>query len=461
MGTQADRPGLPWLRLTAMVSGVMLLAVLAIGWTRAFWFDEVFTLGAAAIGRPLDWQVLLGDVHPPSFVLAVRALGALFGPDAHALRAVNLPGLMALAAGIVVAAPVLGRTRTLSLTILLCANLYTLNLMLDLRSYMLVLGFATLGHALLLVDRSRRMTVPLILTAAVLTSLHFFGAAIGLSILALSMAHHMRRRRLGRALVIAIAGAVLFTAFEIWAFGYSNVTDSMGGNLWIRNDIGPWLDFVAWQTPLFILAPVILIWTRRNGSKGRLAPEAGDMLLPPLMVLIAAIAISFHTPVISARNLVVCVPGFALAAVLMAPEALLDRLKHSILVPLVVLPLGLRYADTAIQPFQMIRWTVETATPIGCRGEPIYVAEPDVVDTYAQQIFLGEVVRPMRDFTEFNAPGPDCDVIAMGWHERGSVDDAIRFFAARGVETRAVLPPSERLAKHRRLSHGFVLVRAN
>ncbi|MSU88519.1 hypothetical protein GE300_02660 [Rhodobacteraceae bacterium 2CG4] len=445
-----------WLTLGAALGAALALGVLLLGWNRAFWYDEVFTLGAAAAGRPLDWDVLLRDVHPPTYVLLVRGLGAALGGDSPLLRLVNLPGLLALLAALAILSRHLDRPRLALLAALIAVNGYTLGLMLDLRSYFLLLGLATLGHALLLDDAAGRpRTAALALNAAALSALHFFGAAIGLALLLLSTLQHWRAGRRARAAASAALGAAITAGVLLWAFGIARTADSMGGRLWITNDPGPFLDFAAQQIPLALLALGIA------AAGGRLAPGAARAaLVAPALVLAAGLLIALHTPVISTRNLVVGVPGVTLAAVLSTPQALLDRLRATPLTALVLLLAGLRYGDIATQDAQMIRWAVTEATPPECDGVPLYVKRPDIVDEMAQQVFRGSVRRPLEDFSAFErtAPRPpDCTVLAMGWHELGRVALVTDYFADHDVATEAVLPPDPRLARRGLMTHGFVI----
>jgi len=445
-----------WLAAAAAIGTALALGVILLGWNRSYWYDEVFTLGAAAAGRPLDWNVLLGDVHPPTYVLLVRWLGEVVGGASHLLRLVNLPGLLALLAALALLSRHLDRPRLMLFAALIAVNGYTLGLMLDLRSYFLLLGLATLGHALLLEDASGRpRTAALALTAAALAALHFFGAALGLSLLLLSMLHHWAQGRRVHAAITAALGAAITAGVLGWAFGIARIADSLGGQMWITNGPGPFLDFAAQQIPLALLVMGIAI------QRGRLAPgPARAALVAPAMVVAAGLLISIHTPVISPRNLVVCVPGVTLAAVLSTPPALLARMRGTPLTAVILIVTGLRYGDIATQDAQMIRWAVTRATPPACDGVPLYIKRPDIVDEMAQQVFRGGLKRPLADFTEFDpaAPRPaDCTILAMGWHEVGTVSLVTDFFAAHGVETRAVLPPDPRLARRGLMTHGFAV----
>ena len=65
----------------------------------------------------------------------------------------------------------------------------------------------------------------------------------------------------------------------------------------------------------------------------------------------------------------------------------------------------------------------------------------------------------MEDMRRVNGPVPlpdGCDIIATGWHQNGTVDEVISFFAQRGMETEAILPPDPRL-RDGFMSPGYVI----
>lgn len=455
----------PWLALGVALGTVLAFAVVALGWDRSFWYDEVFTLGAAAIGRPLDWSNLLRDVHPPTHVLVVRWFGDLIGtPASPALRLTNLVGLIPLAATFAILARRIERPRLLLLAILYLFNFYTLNLALDLRSYFILLGTATLAQAVFFSERhdGRPRSAALVALAALLCALHFFGAAIGLSLLGVSALLWLREGRPARALALIAAAGLLAALVLYYAFAISQAGSKTGGQMWITNGPAPFVDFLSWQLPLAFLALLLLVYRHAPGPGPAARARAFEALAAPALVVVVTVAISMHTPVVTSRNLVVCVPGVSLAAALACPPTLVARLRASPLLLLVLAAIGLRYGDIATANAQMIRWAIRTATPPACDGVPLYVAGPDIVDEMAQDVFLGGQHRPLRDFTDFDpdAPWPpDCSMLGVGWHEYGKVSDVTAFFAAKGVRTEALLPPDQRLARQGLMTHGFVIRR--
>ena len=451
------RAPLPWLRISALVSLLAGLAVVALGWDRSFWYDEVFTLGAAAPGRAFDWAPLLGDVHPPTYILLVRALGALTGAE-PAIRAVNLLTVLPLLAAWLVLRPVLEANRRLLLFALLLGSGYVLTLILDLRAYALLLALSLLGQALLHAHAcGRRHPAALALTAVLLTSLHFFGAAIGIAQLLLAALLDWRAGRRGAAVGLAVAGAALGAATLVWAFGIARTADLLGGEMWLANGLEPFLDFASLQLPLALVLLSLLALRRLPAPQGGAALAVA--LAAPAMVLAVAAVISVHTPVISARNLAVCVPGLTLATVLRLPEPLLERFGRGPTLALALLLSAGLYAQQAITDRQMIRWTVQTATPPACTGAPIQVLQPDIVDRFAMELFSAHP-RPAIDISQPVAElPPGCDILAMGWHQLGPVSDVTAFYAQQEIATEALLPPDPALAETGEMTHGFVIRR--
>ncbi|WP_157966222.1 hypothetical protein [Oceanibium sediminis] len=461
--SERSAPRRPWLPLSAALSVAILAVVVALGWDRSFWFDEVYTLGAAAVGRAQDWDIILRDVHPPTFTMLVRTWGEVVGGSTPALRAINLIGAAALALGLWIASKQLERGRFWLLVCLVLVNGYTLQLGLDLRSYALLLGLTFLAQALLLAEFSGKgaQTGWLILLAAILGSLHFFGTAAGLTILGVSALGHLRAGRIARAAVLGMACLVIGGAVLGFAFGIASASGQLGGINWIKTGPEPLLDFFAQQILLVLLVFGLALFRRSPSVDPAQRRIALWMLAVPGIVAGVTLLISLHTPVLTTRNLIVCVPGVSLAAVLLTPPALMQRLSATPLLLIAVALVGIRVGDIATRNTQMIEWAITTAAPAACDGAPIYVIRPSTVDKFAQEVFLGGIKRPQIELTSFspdNAPlPPGCDMLAVGWHQIGEVSDVIAFFDSRGVRTEAILPPDTRLAKRAAMTSGFVI----
>ena len=451
------------LRIAAAMCLLLAVVLLVFGGARAFWYDEIFTLGAATQGPGPDWAALQGDVHPPTYPLLVSLLARVVEPTSPWIRLVNLPALLATIWGFAITWRLIGRDRTLVFFCVFVCSLYVAQLALDLRAYALLLGFGLLGHAALLHDlrTGRPKLVALILSAMVLTALHHFGAAIGLSLLGVSALLSMRRARLRPLILQAGAIAALSAGFLFWIVVASDTLEATSGRLWITGGLDPWLDFIGWQVPLFALLLVLLVYCR---AKGAAVADRGVvlwMLLPGAIVTAFALVASLYTPVISVRNLAVLVPGLAMATVVALPEGLVAALRRSWAVPLFLLLFCLRYGDTGLQGPQRIDWAVRTAMTPECGDAPVLIEDPGIVETYARSLFSEGPHRPYRELAAFDGTldlPPGCTVIALGWHKRGTRDEVAAFFAGHDIDVEVLPPPDRRLAASPKRTSGYVVI---
>ncbi|MEM9429950.1 MAG: hypothetical protein AAGA32_10685 [Pseudomonadota bacterium] len=451
--------------------GRLMLALLglALVWTVflvtsydiAFWYDEVFTLGAAGVNGTPDWDALRRDVHPPTHPLIIHLAATSADLPLGALRLTNLLALLPLSLAGWFATSALGAKRAALAALLMLTGALFFHLSLELRAYGLLLAAAALGSAALL---AIEVEVPgaraaLFAASILLTTLHFFGAALGVALLLTLAAHDPRRALVPVLLAICLAAATL-----LWAFAIGDVRGALGGALWIQNGLEPWLGLVAAQ-PLLTLAWMGLLMAPRRGldPPTGAVPRALMTLAPGAMVIAVAAAISLHSPVISTKNLTVVIPGLALAAALLTPAAILTRLDRSLLTPAVVTAVASAHAVSASNSFQYIEWAVETATPAPCVGLPLYTIDPDIVDRYAQQVFLGEILRPptqLRTLSETSDLSPyrgACDIVAADFHEDGPASDVVRLFAARGLSVRIEQAPDPRAETTDQMRMGFVV----
>lgn len=463
----------PWLVGCLFVGITALVYVAVVGSHRTFWWDEVYTLAAAAIGRPIEWDFVLRDVHPPTYYMLVRGLGLATGMDDFGLRAVNLLALPAALGAFWLLREVFDPRKLALLGVMFLCNYFVLFLSVDLRSYAITMCFGLLAHAALLLELmgKRPRTVILIGACTVLWALHFFGAGIGLAILAVSAYRGWRTGMSRGAIAARIAAiAILGPLFVIWVVGVSNALDMTGGDLWIRNSPKPLFDFIGWQSVAFVVL-IISLAARRRGL-GQPVPEAARwILVPALMLLAVAVLVSVHTPVLSSRNTSYFVAGTLLAITLYVPDSLLRpnfglprqglrRFAGLVAVVVVAIP-TIRTADSATRNGELIRWTVQQATPPVCEGHPIYVKRPDEIDTRAQVVFTGRMQREPLNYPlyEKGLIPEECRVIGMGWHEVGDVQIVVDFFAELGVDVSIILPPEKRLVPHLSMLQGYIVIR--
>ncbi|MEO0388018.1 MAG: hypothetical protein AAF281_10880 [Pseudomonadota bacterium] len=459
-----DKARLSYLQVALGAALLVWLGFLAARSDENFWFDEVFTLGAAGVNGTLDWDVLLRDVHPPTHVALVHLASQFVDGARPVLRAINALALIPLVLAFLLLRAQIGRERATLAALVLVANTFFFLFSLELRVYGLLLGTAALGHVLLFCRlRAVRGAEPgLIATALALTGLHFFGAALGTALLLVSAADHVKAGRRRRALVpLGFAGLCVALTLG-WAFVLGDVRGALGGALWIRNEFGPWIDF-ALNQPLVLAGVVLLLAARRQGATSPALVPVLWLLAPFGLVIAVALAISLHSPVVSTKNLTVGVPAMALVMGLAMPAPLLAALDRTVwsVVGVVAVCLGAAYSGGGTP--QYIRWAVETATPAPCHGRPLYVVNPDSVDRYAQRVFLGAVLRPPTDILSL-PPKIDaadwtgaCRVIAAGYHEFGRASTVTAFFRDRGLDVTVRQAPDPRAAAGDQRSFGYVV----
>ncbi|MHA3977976.1 hypothetical protein ACW9UR_09860 [Halovulum sp. GXIMD14794] len=463
----------PWLAGCLFVGIAALLYVVIFGSTRTFWWDEVYTLAAAAVGRPVEWDFVLRDVHPPTYYMLVRGLGLATGMDDFGLRAINLLALPPALGAFWILREVFDPRKLALLAVLFLCNYFVLFLSVDLRSYAITMCLGLLAHSALLLELMGKRPRAAILIGACtgLWALHFFGAGIGLAVLAVSVLHGWRTGMSRGQIATRIAAIlILGVLFVVWVVGVSNALDMTGGNLWIRNTPKPLIDFIGWQSIAFATLIAALVVRRRSPAEP--VPNAALwILLPSAMLLTVAILVSFHTPVISSRNTSYFVAGTLLAITLYVPDQLLRpnlglpkeglaRFAGLIAIVIVAIP-TIRTADSATRNGELIRWTVQQATPPECEGQPVFVKRPDELDTRAQIVFTGRMQREPLDYPlyEKGLIPEECRVIGMGWHEVGDVKIVVDFFKERGVDVSIVRPPEERLVPHLSMLQGYIVIR--
>lgn len=454
-----------WLKVAFILALFLWLGTAILGSQREFWYDEVFTLGASGINGSLDWDLLLRDVHPPTFTLLVAATSQLTGDDLHSLRAVNILGLPAILIAFFIMRKRLAPNALLLLSCLYIGNFLTLYMTTELRSYFLLLAVTTLGQALLFarIKGNNRMDIWLFPVALIMTSLHLFGAAMATAMLGASALHHFLHGRVRRASIVLAGGFICTALISYWAFGIAETAGAMGGKMWITNSPDHYLVFLATQIVTVLTALVTLVFYRLNPTL--LRPKSAIalwMLLPVGLTLSIAILFSFHTPIVSPRNLIVLVPGLTLSVTLYA-GSFHTTLARSPLTAIVFLVFAGINAQRAIADRQFIAWAAKTATKEHCSGVPIYTMNPDIIDRFAQVVFTGEYNRPVRDILDIKDGfdtelySGDCKVFAMVWHEHGGVDNVENFLEQLKIPAKVRYPNYDWVKEKHDATHGFVV----
>jgi uncharacterized membrane protein len=238
------------LGLAALAAALVVLAFAVIEAPAPFWYDEVFTLGAAGVFPDLDWLNIRRDVHPPGYLILASLGRALLGGDPLGARLVNLLALAVAAAAAWRLARVLGRDRMLIVLTLLLASRYTPFFVAEARSYLLLMALCLLGHALILRPMGRGAALGLSLTAIALSGLHFFGTAIAGGLILTALGRHLRNGGdAGITAVLVAGGALALTISVGWIAVFSDFRDNLGGSFHITNDPRLLMDFPLQLVP--------------------------------------------------------------------------------------------------------------------------------------------------------------------------------------------------------------------
>lgn len=292
-----------------------------------FWLDELWTAAASDPAQPLgEWlaEWILPDVHPPLYYLIIRAWRELFGASELALRLPStLFGLLAVAV-----VPLVQRwtpfvRRPWALAALLATATGAILYAQEARAYTLLI-FLTTAATCLGVAMARRIEAgqpisgPALLLAGITVAfeyVHYFGALVGAGTFGALFLFALMRGNRRAAGVVLVAGAVSILLFLPWvAFHVPRIADKTGGHFWITNDwaaaFRAFAGFTAGTAAVFVgLAGVAAsILVRRPRVIGR--PDYFVPLVAMALMLAAAIAISLHTPLITARNLLILMPAF-------------------------------------------------------------------------------------------------------------------------------------------------------
>jgi uncharacterized membrane protein len=293
--------------------------------TESFWLDELRSLGQSDPDLPqarLLEERIAGDVHPPLYVVLLRAWRAAFGSTESAVRLLSaLLSAAAVPLGALLARRPFGDRVALVLAALLACSFGGIRYGQEARAYaglFLVATIAALLYTRAVRDLARGHALPLPFYAALVTTalvgcgLHYFGALLAFVTLGLLVLRSLwaRRERLGM-----LASALLVAAaFAPWPLRHLPVIGyQTGGHFWLTNDpvflrgqalelLGLWSGS-AWAGAA--TAVVLVAALPGHRSAARAARPAFEMAGATLL---AALLVSLHTPVLTARNLIVLLP---------------------------------------------------------------------------------------------------------------------------------------------------------
>jgi 4-amino-4-deoxy-L-arabinose transferase-like glycosyltransferase len=408
-------------RFVVAAAGVMLVAaglrLYGLG-RQSAWADEMMTLLITDPTLTLGqfWQLVLSDTHPPLYYLLLRCWSAVFGQSDVAAR---LPsafcGVLTVAAvGAVKPLPATGR---LALMVLLAVSPGAIEYAQEARSYALLLLLATIitGACLSFVARptddraAAPGTVTLTASGILASYTHYFGfllaVAAGTIAFAAARGQPQRNRRAGLALITII------TAFIPWVIYHSHyMVDGIRMSAWIADF--PLSSTISWFLRLClggaVPAAALMLFAGAmlaTPGFGRFARHDAAMrvgLSLALLTTASAVVISWHTPILTSRNLIVVLPGLYLVMAALAAYGL-ARWRAAVLVccavQLFLMVQGLGWYYTRQTNEQWRESAAFVLAQPGCVEGPIYV-----YGEAANYRYLVGKARPRLKLTEIPVP---------------------------------------------------------
>lgn len=397
--------------------------ILTIG-DQGLYGDELFVYAAAkawASSGELLPGAIARDVHPPLYPLLMRFWVELFGTSELALR---LPSLLAFVATLIAALQterfITGGRTFFALPALLASSFGAQYFAQEARSYALLLLLAWLvtDLALRIVAGSKtsatRLFILHFVAASAAAFTHYFGFLVAAaSYVVILIALNGARVDMRRLLVSGALWAGLFLPWLV--FHYGTIHPMTGGRFWIENDLGHiatgFARFLFGAPLAAMLAAALLLGIilrrRRELPLGRLLPLLG---IAGLTVLAAA-AISLHTPIITPRNLIVLLPAILMGVFLIAVGQRPGMRQYSVLALLAgVLLVGALWGDRSKE-----QWREAGAffsRQADCDGAHVLVllSSIDVPEIYQYYVTAG--IRP--DFIGVTHGNPFTSPISSG-----------------------------------------------
>jgi len=323
-------------RLGRQTTGFLLIVILVAGAAVRFfgldiqslWSDE---LDSYLMSAPPSWAEVWrnagNDVHPPGYHLLLHGWLAAGGNDETALRLPSaLCGVLALFALFYLGKRLFSPTTGLIAATLLSCNWFAVYYSQEARVYSLFMLVAVLSMLAwwslfqqIVFGKSTHFGSWIAAWAGGmgLCYLHYYGLLpVGLQVASLFVAALIRRRHAGKVCLLALA---LLGGYGPWL---TNLLRDMGGSAWMpRPD---WTYLAAYFTAIsgnsvLCLALFILVigfsWTpviRRRSPETRAAAAVTVWLWFLLPVGLTFAVSRFGTPIFTHRNLIICLPAFAL-----------------------------------------------------------------------------------------------------------------------------------------------------
>ena len=324
-----------WLDRNGLAIG--LFAVIALGaGLRAYaldfqslWADEIFSLTITDPTLPFNqfWDRVLADTHPPVYYMVLRWSSFTFGQSEIAARAPSvLFGILTVCAAAILPGATLSRGSRVALPLLLAVSPGAVWYAREARSYALLLLLSTViivaGIRLLRCmsyeDSKARAALTMLTAAGLLASFtHYFGFLLTMAVFFTCFLLADSRHRA----IIVLSGSGVVAFFVPWVVYHSrSITGADAtwiGKLSVASSID-WFEHLAFggmgSVLVFISTATAVLATGGGRRAVALNSTIGSCALVCLLTLVAATAISLHTPILTSRNMIVILPAIYVIA---------------------------------------------------------------------------------------------------------------------------------------------------
>jgi uncharacterized membrane protein len=296
---------------------------------QSLWTDEIYSLMVTdpTLRFHEFWSRVLADTHPPIYYLVLRLSSSVFGQSEIAVRAPSaFFGALTLGAVAMIPGSVLSRSSRLPFLLLLAISPGAVWYAREARSYALLLLLSTVTTLACLwfvkssqhEARNARIAVVMLGVVSALASFtHYFGFILAAAAFLTCFVLTNSQRRVG----LVLAGTGVAACVAPWVAYHSQLIDphraTWIGELSLAASLH-WFEYLSFggtsSLAVFMGTAAVLIatggWHRLMGSSSNI----WACVLLCAVTLVVAAAISFHTPILTSRNMIVVLPALYLIA---------------------------------------------------------------------------------------------------------------------------------------------------
>jgi uncharacterized membrane protein len=357
------------------------------------WADEITTLYITDPAHSFRefWDLVLGDVHPPLYYLLMRWWSAAFGQSDLAARLPSVIfGILAVAVPATAFRPLEFPAR-LALMLFLAVSPGAIEYSQEARSYSLLLLLSTVITAACFrcvylreqEDRTIARAIVVLTAAGIAASYtHYFGFLItaAADLVVIAAVPGKWRRRAAAALAFTVASVLPWIVYHAHFMSYGLRVSAWIADfppsatlLWfLRLWVGGMPALISGAAMIALLLPLtgFRVVAARSAALG-----VGGALA--LITLATCLAISWHMPVLTSRNLIVILPALYLAMSSLVDYAV-DRWSGMVVAVYVLTQLALMIEPLAsyYTTRSKEQWRESAAFVLaqpGCREGPIFV----------------------------------------------------------------------------------------